>query len=64
MKKQAKHQPTVAEKEAEIIAIKQKEAEEILSQIQKILKSKNATIVPIVQIVGSTISYDWSISIP
>lgn len=64
MKKQDKKEPTLAEKEAEILALKKQEAEEILLQIKKILDSKKATIVPIVHIVGNSISYEWSISIP
>lgn len=61
---EVKASPTLAEKEAEIAALKKQEAEEILAQIQKILASKNAAIVPIVQIVGNQISSSWSISIP
>lgn len=64
MKKQVKKEPTLAERQAEIAALKKQEAEEIISQIQKILATKGAAIVPIVQIVGDRISYEWSISIP
>lgn len=64
MKKNHQKEATIEEKQAEIMALKKKDAEEIISQIEKILKSKNATMVPIVQIVGDRITYEWSISIP